>query len=128
MVRFVHRFDAIVRAHDRAPYLAFACAGPRPDDDLWDAWLVFVPLEDGATIATDRETTQPSLDAVDYWVGGLSHVYLEGALDRASGRTPRVMSPRRLGAVARSTTLRPRVPRLHTPRGRITSPRTTRPR
>lgn len=126
MVRFVHRFEAVVRAHDGAPFLAFVCAGPRPDDDLWDAWLVFVPLDGGGTVATDRETTQVSLDAVTYWVGGLSHVYLEGALERALGRPARVMSPRRVGAIARASTPRTRIPRLRPPRVRVLTPRTTR--
>jgi hypothetical protein len=51
----------------------------------WEGWIEFV-APDGRVIATDRETTQPNLDAVRYWATGLEPVYLEGALERAQSR------------------------------------------
>lgn len=85
MVRFVHRFEALAHDVAGAPHVAFACAGRR-SDGTWAAWLVFVPIMGGATVATDRETTQSSLEAVHYWAGGLGAVYLDGALARARAR------------------------------------------
>jgi hypothetical protein len=59
-----------------------AYAEDRPDS-IWEGWLIFFPLDGDAAIATDRETTQPTLAALSNWAMGVSPVYLEGALDRA---------------------------------------------
>ena len=41
--------------------------------------LEFLPVnEKTERITSDRETTQPNRDAVDYWAQGLSRVYLSG--------------------------------------------------
>jgi hypothetical protein len=50
---------------------------------MWEGWLVFFPLTAAPAIATDRETTQPTYDALVYWADGITPTYLEGALDRA---------------------------------------------
>lgn len=52
-------------------------------DGMWEGWLVFFPLSGGPAIATNRETTQPTYDALVYWATGITPTYLEGALDRA---------------------------------------------
>lgn len=55
----------------------------------WRGWLEFHHVSGDPkssqprVLRTDRETTQPSRAAVDYWAGGLEPVYLEGALERA---------------------------------------------
>jgi hypothetical protein len=55
-----------------------------PQDDLtWSGWLVFFPLSAGAAVATTRETTQSSRDALAAWAAAISAVYLQGALERA---------------------------------------------
>lgn len=59
--------------------------GDRRPDGVWDGWLVFFPIDGGTAIASDRETTQPSLSALTAWAANLSHVYLAGALNRALG-------------------------------------------
>jgi hypothetical protein len=59
-----------------------AYGDPQPDG-MWDGWLVFFPIDRGAAIASDRETTQPSLPALTAWASNLTEVYLGGALDRA---------------------------------------------
>lgn len=67
--------------------------GRRRDDGLLEGWLVFVSVEDGTAIRTERETTQSRLEHLAYWAGGLSRTYLEGALDRAERRAPRPRRP-----------------------------------
>ena len=52
-------------------------------DGTWDGWLVFFPIAGGPAIASDRETTQSSSEALTRWAAGLTPVYLEGALARA---------------------------------------------
>ena len=49
----------------------------------WEGWIEFV-TELGQRVVTDRETTQPSKEAVAYWATGLEPIYLEGALQRAA--------------------------------------------
>lgn len=80
---FAHFADPVMSA-DGTPYRARACGAPMPDG-LWEGWIEFVPIEGGASIRSPRETTQPNRADTVYWTGGLTHVYLEGALDRALG-------------------------------------------
>ena len=50
----------------------------------WHGWLVFEPEEGGGpSLRTDRETTQPKREHLEYWASGLEAIYLEGALARA---------------------------------------------
>ena len=56
--------------------------GAQRDDGTWAGRIVF---SDGTTTRiTDRETSQPNREALEYWASGLEPVYLEGALGRAS--------------------------------------------
>ncbi len=55
--------------------------GRRRDDGKWEGWLEF--HGDGATLQTDRETTQSDLDDLSYWASGLEKAYVEGAFHRA---------------------------------------------
>ncbi|HXG01857.1 MAG TPA: hypothetical protein VNO23_00380 [Candidatus Binatia bacterium] len=60
------------------------CGRRRPDDGLWEGWIEFEPAGGGLPVLrTPRETTQPKLSDLQYWAGGLTAVYLEGALERA---------------------------------------------
>jgi hypothetical protein len=52
-------------------------------DGTWEGWLVFFPLAGRPAIATERETTQTTYNAIVDWSAGLTSTYLEGALDRA---------------------------------------------
>ena len=55
--------------------------GVQRDDGTWAGRIVFA---DGTNMrVTDRETSQPNRDALEYWASGLEAVYLEGALERA---------------------------------------------
>lgn len=63
-------------------YRPRAYGDPQPDG-TWDGWLVFFPVGGGSAIASDRETTQATLQALTIWAAGLTGVYIEGALARA---------------------------------------------
>jgi hypothetical protein len=55
--------------------------GMQRDDGTWAGRIVFA---DGAgRRVTDRETSQPNREALEYWATGLEAIYLEGALSRA---------------------------------------------
>jgi hypothetical protein len=57
--------------------------GIERSDGMWEAWIEFRPLDDQRPRATDRETTQPNRQAVEYWATGLEPLYFEGAFARA---------------------------------------------
>ena len=56
--------------------------GEQRADGTWEAWIEFRSVDGTAVRATDRETTQPNRDAVEYWASGLEPVYFEGAFNR----------------------------------------------
>lgn len=66
---------------DRRVYTAQACGRER-DDGTWEGWLEFVPSDGTLVLHTQRETTQASRADLEYWAGGLTAVYLQGALER----------------------------------------------
>lgn len=68
---------------DGVVYRARAC-GVERDDHSWEAWLEFDAVAQSTVRRTERETTQPNLKDAVYWATGVSPVYLEGALARAS--------------------------------------------
>ena len=77
------KFDEAISDSTGARYFVEAM-GRQREHGLWEGYLEFLPVN-GRTerITSDRETTQPNRDAVDYWAQGLSRVYLSGAIDRA---------------------------------------------
>lgn len=78
----LHVFSVQVADADGRSWTIYA-QGARRDDDRWIGWFEFV-TNDGRTVrVTDRETTQPNLEALLYWVGGIEPVYLEGAFARS---------------------------------------------
>jgi hypothetical protein len=99
MLDVVHRYGAAVRSGSTV-YHASAYA-ERQDDGTWHGYLVFTPAGGGRTVVTPRETTQSRRDALSYWAGGISPVYLEGALERAIALQPEVQLERRLEEIAR---------------------------
>ena len=51
---------------------------------VWEAWLEFVPVDDGLEVLqTKTETTQPTREDVVRWSETLTQVYLQGAFARA---------------------------------------------
>lgn len=84
MAEVLVEFQALVVASSGAAYRARACGGEARDGTRrWQGWIEFVPLHGGPTIRTPRETTQPNRSDTAYWAGGLTPVYLKGALRRA---------------------------------------------
>lgn len=86
MVHFLQQHSEIIVGNDGRRYVARAYAALRPEN-RWDGWFLFLPLDGGCTLATDRETTQSSLAHVSYWAEAISTVYLQGALKRAQARS-----------------------------------------
>jgi hypothetical protein len=82
MAELIHRHSTHVRTPDGYTFATRVC-GERQPDGLWIAWLEFTDERREMALRTDRETTQPSRDALDYWASGLEPVYVEGAFARA---------------------------------------------
>jgi hypothetical protein len=83
MAQLIHRHSTVVRGFEDAPYEALTFGAQRADG-TWEGWIEFQPLTAaGAHRSTDRETTQPNLEALAYWASGLEPVFLEGAFERA---------------------------------------------
>jgi len=69
----------------RGSFRSWVMAGEAADG-RWEGWLEFVPTDrDTADVyVTPVETRQHDRAAVLLWASGLSHVYAEGALARAT--------------------------------------------
>jgi hypothetical protein len=79
----------LLRTVDRegVPYVVRVYAR-HEDSGAWTGWLEFesdAPTRP-ARFQTGRETTQGSLDGVQYWALGLGELYLAGAIERAQKR------------------------------------------
>jgi len=84
MAERIHTFKKSVTSKGGDRYTVHA-EGELTQLGTWHGWLVFEPeAGDGTTLRTDRETTQPDRDDLEYWASGLEPVYLDGALTRAS--------------------------------------------
>jgi hypothetical protein len=75
-------FDALLTDNSGCRYRARACGDEMPDG-LWQGWIEFIPIGDGAAVRSGRETTQPNREHALYWATGLTPVFLEGSLHRA---------------------------------------------
>lgn len=83
MSQRIHSYDAIARDDGGREYVVHAF-GEQRDDGTWAGWLRFEPRDGaGRALQTDRETTQPNLNDLEYWASGLEPTYIEGALARA---------------------------------------------
>ena len=90
MVGVVRVFDSPLIVSGTS-YLVQVCAGP--SGTIWEGWIEF-QSDRGTWHRTPRETTQPDLAAVQYWAGGLSTTYLEGAFQRALTGPPAIPQPK----------------------------------
>jgi hypothetical protein len=77
-------FDTVLAAENGVRYKPRVCG--RPAGHMWQGWIEFEPLDDGAPVQTGVESEQPNLVDLQYWAGGLTQVFLEGALARAIRR------------------------------------------
>lgn len=85
MAEIFATFPTPVASREGLFYIARACGG-KATDGMWHGWVEFTPVDGGAAIRSPRETTQPNRVDTEYWAGGLTPVYLEGALERALAR------------------------------------------
>jgi hypothetical protein len=94
MPELLVKFDEAIS--DAAGEMYFAqAAGQKREDGLWEGWLEFIPVKDGGwPLYSERETTQPNRDDLDYWAQGLTRVYLQGALVRAKSATEAIQRDR----------------------------------
>lgn len=86
-------------------YTVRAC-GRQREDLTWEGWLEFVPDDGSDVLRSSRETTQPNLADLEYWVTGLTPVYHakgEDLLRRQLG----ALSPRHLRAIVLAYALVP---------------------
>ena len=82
MAEVLASFSAPVGDH-LGSYYARA-VGRLADDDMWEGWIEFVPVDGGSDVLISGiESRQPERQHLIYWATGLTHVYLEGALARA---------------------------------------------
>jgi hypothetical protein len=88
MADLIQEYSTRVTGQDGTTYVVRTYAKER-SDGTWEGWLEFHPV-DGTkpVLRTERETSQPSRIAIEYWASGLEPVYFEGALARALGVLP----------------------------------------
>lgn len=98
MAHVVAVFDPPLKLTNGRIYTAQAC-GRQRDDGRWEGWLEFVPDDGSVVLRSQRETTQRDLADLEYWAGGLTPVYLQGALDRTLTPPPAVVEPPQIPAV-----------------------------
>jgi hypothetical protein len=91
------------------PVYVAQAAGREREDGMWEGWLEFVPGDGSAVLRSPRETTQPNRGALEYWAGGLTPVYLRGALERTLTARPAAAEPSAIPAAydARDPVLNP---------------------
>jgi hypothetical protein len=82
MPEMLREFRTLVGGVDDNAYVAQVWAHER-DDARWEAWIVFVPIATGQARRTDRDTTQGTRAAVEYWASGVTSIYLQGAFARS---------------------------------------------
>jgi hypothetical protein len=83
MAELIHEHTTMVRTPGGERFTA-RTYGERDGNGLWHGWLEFESLaRPGVRLATDRETSQPNRNALEYWAEGLEPLYFEGAFARA---------------------------------------------
>lgn len=94
MAEVVLKFPTPILDDQGHAYMARIC-GRQADDGRWEGWIEFVPGDGRPVMRTERETKQSKHSDLEYWAGGVSSTYLEGALERALRPEPhRVPSSR----------------------------------
>ena len=58
--------------------------GRHAEDNMWEGWLEFEPIgRKGDVVVGPVESRQPEREHLAYWAGGLTPIFVEGALRRA---------------------------------------------
>jgi hypothetical protein len=69
--------DQLGRYHARV-------VGRHAEDKMWEGWLEFEPIgRKGDVVVGPVESRQPEREHLAYWAGGLTPIFVEGALRRA---------------------------------------------
>ena len=93
MAEVLVQFDSAVKDPSGPAYIARVC-GRENEQGLWEGWIEFDAGDGSTVLRTPRETTQPKRTDLEYWAGGLTATYLEGALRRAQDpETPDLRIP-----------------------------------
>jgi hypothetical protein len=75
--------ERTVQSQDGDEYYGQVAGDQRPDE-MWEAWLEFIPVDDSLEpLRTNVETTQPTREDVIRWFETLGDVYIQGAFTRA---------------------------------------------
>jgi hypothetical protein len=82
MAELIQTYAETLRDAQDVEYSVHAYGEAREDGN-WEGWLEFHSAA-GAVRRTNRETTQPDREALQYWASGLEPVYFDGAFARAS--------------------------------------------
>jgi hypothetical protein len=82
MAELIREYAELLEDASSGSYEVRAYGEPRADGS-WEGWIAFQPLAHANYRRTERETTQPSRRALEYWAAGLEPVYFEGAFARA---------------------------------------------
>jgi hypothetical protein len=83
MTEVLHTYEHLLPREGGGDCVARAC-GREVAGGLWEGWLEFLPADGSPVVRSERETTQPNRIDLEYWAGGLTRVYLEGALRRTA--------------------------------------------
>ena len=87
MSQLIHTHSARVRTAEGVEYEARVYGREERPGGTWLGWIEFHPTDPGLpALRTGTETSQPNLEALDYWAGGLEPIYLEGAFERVRRR------------------------------------------
>jgi hypothetical protein len=82
MAELIHKHSTHVRTPEGETFSTTVC-GERDFYGVWTAWLEFSARDGQIRMRTERETTQPTREALDYWASGLEPIYVKGAFARA---------------------------------------------
>ena len=84
MAELIHEHSTPIKTPDGLRFVARTYGEERPGG-TWIGWIEFTRTDDGAgpMLRTERETTQPNRQALEYWASGVEPVYLWGAFERA---------------------------------------------
>src|SRR5262249_40361580 len=94
-IQFVQQYTPVLASPTGERYVAQAYMD-RQLGGLWEAWLVFFPLDTGSALVTDRETTPSTREPIIYWATRLGGTYLLGAPERARALPPEAQLARRV--------------------------------
>lgn len=92
MAEVILSFTFDVRGPDGVVYHPRVCGRERTDG-LWEGWIEFEARDGVTVLRTGRETTQPNRRDLDYWAGGITAAYLDGALLRLMRPAPALPGP-----------------------------------